>query len=301
MQTPAPQAPEDQLRHPWKALIAGIALYAILVMVWYYLEWMIESLPHGNAWYNIASPYSNVPSRGFMRLLSVVGGLFTFGLATWIWLMFKGESSDLMPKKHIGVKGLALASLIYIVALPFLSPLIFHPDFFSMLEPFRESIESSTRNYNAGLKPFFEDRGIFAFLANLVVVSLVPAIVEELFYRRFLARALQGIMGLHAAVWVSAIAFSYLHFEWEGFLQRILMGALFGYLYLYSGDLKASIVVHALNNLLYVLWMSFGWNPLSWVGPDLVFWLGIGSFLCTSALLFIFGRRFHHQEQDLET
>jgi len=57
----------------------------------------------------------------------------------------------------------------------------------------------------------------------------------------------------HAGVWVTAIIFSAIHLQFYGFLPRVFLGALFGYLYLYSGSLIYPILAHILNNSITVI------------------------------------------------
>ena len=47
---------------------------------------------------------------------------------------------------------------------------------------------------------------------------------------------------LHLSVWISAALFSAIHMQFFGFVPRMLLGALFGYLVAYSGSLWPAIV-----------------------------------------------------------
>jgi hypothetical protein len=58
----------------------------------------------------------------------------------------------------------------------------------------------------------------------------------------------EGGMNHHAAIWISAILFSAIHVQFFGFVPRMLLGALFGYLYYWSGDLRVPIFAHFVNN-----------------------------------------------------
>src|SRR5690606_23812249 len=57
----------------------------------------------------------------------------------------------------------------------------------------------------------------------------------------------------HAGIWIAAIIFSAIHFQFYGFMPRLMLGALFGYLYYYSGSLIYPIVAHIFNNALTVV------------------------------------------------
>lgn len=91
-------------------------------------------------------------------------------------------------------------------------------------------------------------------LAGLLVIAVIPAIGEELVFRGVLQRQLHRWSGsAHVAVWVAAIIFSAIHVQFFGFVPRVLLGALFGYLYLWSGNIWVPIVAHFFNNGFTVL------------------------------------------------
>jgi hypothetical protein len=54
----------------------------------------------------------------------------------------------------------------------------------------------------------------------------------------------------HWGIWITAIIFSAIHVQFYGFLPRVFLGALFGYMYHYSGYLLYPIIAHILNNAL---------------------------------------------------
>jgi hypothetical protein len=52
----------------------------------------------------------------------------------------------------------------------------------------------------------------------------------------------------HWAVWITAAIFSFIHFQFYGFVPRFLLGALLGYLFVWSGSLLITIIGHAFYN-----------------------------------------------------
>jgi membrane protease YdiL (CAAX protease family) len=56
------------------------------------------------------------------------------------------------------------------------------------------------------------------------------------------------IKNYHVAIWVTAILFSALHMQFYGFLPRMLLGAMFGYVFYWSGSLWLPILGHFINN-----------------------------------------------------
>lgn len=103
----------------------------------------------------------------------------------------------------------------------------------------------------------FESIG--GLLIGLMVIAVIPAVGEELLFRGVGQWKLYTLLGNpHAAIWAAALLFSAIHFQFYGFFPRLLLGALFGYLYYWSGNLWYAIVAHFVNNafLLIMLYLS---------------------------------------------
>ena len=94
-------------------------------------------------------------------------------------------------------------------------------------------------------------------LLNLLVIALIPAIGEELTFRGVLQQGLMRKMNPHVAIFITAAIFSFIHFQFYGFLPRMFLGVLLGYMFYITGSLWTSILMHFLNNgtavLLYYL------------------------------------------------
>lgn len=95
---------------------------------------------------------------------------------------------------------------------------------------------------------------IFAF----IVIALIPAFCEEFVFRGVLqTKFWQLFKNPHIAIWLSAFIFSAIHFQFFGFLPRVVLGALFGYLFYFSGNLWLAIIAHLFNNTLTLI-MVYG-------------------------------------------
>ncbi|GIV25923.1 MAG: hypothetical protein KatS3mg026_1615 [Bacteroidia bacterium] len=82
----------------------------------------------------------------------------------------------------------------------------------------------------------------------VVCLAAAPGLAEELFFRGALQTQLSRLMNRHAAVWVTAVLFSLVHFQVYGLLPRALLGVVMGYLTLGSGRLWPAVWAHFLNN-----------------------------------------------------
>ena len=104
---------------------------------------------------------------------------------------------------------------------------------------------------------------------NLLVLALIPAIGEELTFRGVLQQALtKGMKNAHVAIILSAAIFSFIHFQFYGFLPRMFLGLLLGYMFYYSGSLWTSILMHFANNATAVVLFYLDYQGITNVEVD---------------------------------
>lgn len=120
------------------------------------------------------------------------------------------------------------------------------PDFLSAFEKFARQSEDELMAMTKFLTDF-QNTG--EFLMGLLVIGILAGIGEEVLFRGVLQPKLQFYTGNpHVGIWLTAFIFSAIHLQYYGFLPRMFLGAVFGYLYHYSGSLTYPIVAHILNN-----------------------------------------------------
>ena len=120
-----------------------------------------------------------------------------------------------------------------------------------LFKPLEEIIEAMTAFLASG-------KGVKRVVILLSVAGL-PAIFEELSFRGVLQPLLIRATG--SAFWgiaLTAIVFSAIHFQFYGFLPRVLLGALFGWLAHRTGSLIPGMAAHFANNALaaVTLWVT---------------------------------------------
>ena len=95
-------------------------------------------------------------------------------------------------------------------------------------------------------------------LLQVFVMALVPAVCEELFFRGALQPTLQAVFrNSHVGILFTAIVFSLAHGDMYGFLPRLLLGLLLGYLYWGTGSLVVNVCAHFVNNMVVVVACHF--------------------------------------------
>ena len=118
-------------------------------------------------------------------------------------------------------------------------------NFGAFLESFLKMLEDAAGDLTQRM---LEVDSIGGLLGNLLVIALIPAIGEELTFRGVVQQALTRKCNPHVAIWLSAFIFSFIHFQFYGFLPRMFLGLILGYMFYYSGSLWTSILMHFINN-----------------------------------------------------
>jgi membrane protease YdiL (CAAX protease family) len=96
-------------------------------------------------------------------------------------------------------------------------------------------------------------------MMSVFVICVLPAIMEELFFRQMTLGVFRKVMNTHAAVWVTAAMFGCIHVgQILGIPYLILAGAIFGYARVYGG-LPLAMLMHFLHNLVVVAYDA--WRP----------------------------------------
>ena len=128
-----------------------------------------------------------------------------------------------------------------------------------------------------------------ALLFNIFIMAVIPGLGEEFFFRGTLQRIISDAKGAVWAIWVTAFIFSAVHMQFYGFIPRLLLGAFFGYLLVWSGNIWLPIVAHFVYNAITVVFHYLSNNGCLVIDIDIIgtgntWWQG---FVC--GLIFVFG------------
>jgi membrane protease YdiL (CAAX protease family) len=218
------------------------------------------------AFYSAGEPVfydlSNTTLLLSLKLMQLVSVLIVFALPAFLFAQFFTNEKASFLKLNFRVKPitLLLSGLLFIVALPLINGLailnevIPLPEFLSSMEAWMKTAEENAKVLT---EAFLQMNGIGDLLINMLVVAFAAAFTEELFFRGALQTTLQKVTkNKHLAIWIAAILFSAMHGQFFGFIPRAVLGAVLGYLYLWSGSLWVPIFGHFINNGFAVL-MSY--------------------------------------------
>jgi len=217
----------------------GIAFLAMFVMAFI-----------GGALPKTASPTA-------AKLLQMTDTIVIFGLPA---LIYARVTNPRRPGSQLGLRPAVrpsfyfLAVLLLLLAFPFeiwlgiLNRLIPLPAWAIRAE---EAAEQQ-------LKTLLTAKNGFELLFDLVVVAVIPGIFEEMFFRGVVQRLLiQMTNKPWLGICITAAIFSFMHFEFLGFLPRFFLGVLLGAAYWYSSSLWTAILAHALFNGIQVVLLNY--------------------------------------------
>lgn len=207
----------------------------------------------------------NLNALRIVQAFSLVG--FFFLPALLIPLLFgKNPLQYLQFRWNLNLKWVAISLGALIVALPvvglsmIVNEAITFPEFLSDLE---ERLREQHRQIEELTEKFVRMDYAYELLINILLIAVLPAVAEELYFRGFLQKFFQKWSGgAHLAIWLSALIFSLIHFQFFALLPRLLLGALFGYMLLYTGNIWYPILAHFFNNFL-VLMSTYLLEPLN--------------------------------------
>lgn len=186
----------------------------------------------------------------FLQALSQVGG---FIVAPLLYLRFiEKKSPSLFFRQSINWQAIGLTFLIVIsfilvnsVVIEWNSNITF-PEYFAPFERWAIQSEEKAKDITVFLTTF---ENFSQFLVALLVIAVIPAIGEELLFRGLMQNILvRWTSNVHVAIWVTGIIFSAIHFQFFGFVPRVFLGVLFGYMYYWSGNLLVPMFAHFINN-----------------------------------------------------
>ncbi len=189
-----------------------------------------------------------------------------FILPAWVaaLLIWGKPATSLRIHKAPKLMELLCAAVLLVVAMPMLNGLVewneaMHlPKALSGIEQWMREQEELAATTTESL---LQIGSLSQFLLVVLGIGVLTGMGEEFVFRGALQQILQGrSRQAHVAIWVSAFLFSAIHLQFFGFFPRLLLGALFGYLLVWSGNLWIPIFAHALNNSLVVCSIYWGEN-----------------------------------------
>jgi len=245
---------------PWLQLLLFGAVTLVSLMLGAGAGYLLPLITDGAANMDLAMQYLSAPEamqdqsmhpEGLVRILAMTQisaqiGLFVLPPLLYArWVYGKGFITILGLSRLPGSFTVLLIVPLIGLVLPFVAWM--HE--FNMGVPLTPAMELAETRAEMFVTLFLGDPSWSRFILNMIMIAIIPAVGEELFFRGIIQKYLtKGVRNVHVAVFMTAFLFSLLHFQFHGFLPRMFLGLLFGYLLVWSGNLWVPILAHLVNN-----------------------------------------------------
>ena len=177
----------------------------------------------------------NLNETDIMLIMQIIVSLVSLGVSYAVVNSYAEKGK--LESENVSFKSkakLVLIALFFIFSLQFLLSYLLYPTIgldYNLTDMF--SIDSTSP--------------ILSKIILVVALAIVPAIFEELFFRKALINFALPY-GKVFALLSSAFLFGLLHMNLSQGLFAFLVGLILGIIYLYTKDIKVSIVIHFINN-----------------------------------------------------
>ncbi|MBV9960702.1 MAG: CPBP family intramembrane metalloprotease [Parafilimonas sp.] len=161
-----------------------------------------------------------------------------------------GFNAAISGKQVFVIIGIVLVCIILSGALSMLNQII----------PLSKSLEAyfktKEQEYDKVVTGMAQMKTTSQYILSLIVIALMPAIFEEMLFRG----ALQPVMisltkNVFIGIFLTGILFSAMHGSYYGFLPRLALGVIIGYIYYTSKNLWLSVCAHFLYNAIGITQM----------------------------------------------
>ncbi|HCC51847.1 MAG TPA: CPBP family intramembrane metalloprotease domain-containing protein [Porphyromonadaceae bacterium] len=171
-------------------------------------------------------------------------------------LCSKKPGEFLQIRKVSDVRLFVLTGLMILLISPtiditsYLNSKIHLPEFMSPLEKWMQETEDTLTGITEDL---LSKRGVIPFITNITVIAVMAGFSEEFLFRgAFLTIVRKKISNPHIAIWTVAIIFSAIHFQFNGFIPRTILGAVLGYFLYWSKNIWIPVFAHFFHNAVAV-------------------------------------------------
>lgn len=251
----------------------------------------------------VAEPNEYQREMLFVKLFQIIASVGTFIVPA---ILFP-KAINKLPIYFLRIKekttGYSIVTAIFlmVISMPAVSFIyeinksIVFPQNLAWLELQLRQMEENAQNITSA---FINTTSVAQLFLNAVVVAIVPAIAEELFFRGCLQNFVRLVFqNIHISVWFTAIIFSGFHAQFFGFIPRVMLGVMLGYIFVYSGSIWVAAIAHFFNNFFallsaYLFKLNPQWQFLS---EDFAFpaWMAVVSLvLIVVTVFFMLQQRF---------
>jgi uncharacterized protein len=246
--------PFPQLMFSLFVMVSSILVFMILGMIA-----AIPFFDFSELMTSLSAAGSTPQSINFLKYFQTIQSIGLFVVPPFILAsLFNGNIGDYLKiNRSSKYSNYLLASATLLLIIPFINFLgaingqMKLPEAFSGIENWMRNMEDTAGTM---VEQFMKVTSFSGFLFNVFMIAVLPALGEELMFRGVIQRIFSTwTKNHHWGIWISAFLFSAMHLQFYGFLPRMALGAMFGYLLVWTGSMWVPILAHFVNNLMGVI------------------------------------------------
>lgn len=214
---------------------------------------LIAGLCFGTAISVVFTKFLKCNTLDLLRLSQISSQIFTFTLPPILYAIFVKKN----PLKSLGFNKVSIKWLLIGLVLIFaITPLnsvfaewnanIKLPESMREIELLMQEMQAAATSI---IEQFVNVDSISGLILNLFMIAGLAALGEELLFRSVIQNSLINICkNAHIGIILASMIFSFIHFEFYGFVPRFVLGLILGYMYYYSRSIWVPMAMHFVNN-----------------------------------------------------
>lgn len=236
--------------------------------IFIFLFLMVFGFVFGTALSAVGSVFfgDTMSELGKLRFAQISGQISGFLIPPLFYAALVKEK----PLDSLGFKKMPVWALLGIVAmftvLPFNSLLTEWNEGFTLPESMagiEELLRTTEELAERVMTQLVSVDTIGGLIINILMIGALAAVSEELLFRSVIQPfSIKVCKNAFAGIAVTAVLFSAVHFEFYGFIPRIVLGFMLGYMYHVSGSIWTSMLMHFVNNATIVVLYYLSFNDI---------------------------------------
>lgn len=208
---------------------------------------------------NLAQAMLLPENISFSRLLQVFTSFLMMGVPALVLSKITGGDAikDIGFNDQINIKQVGIVVLMVVTGF-FLSGALSELNrMIPLSAKATELFERFEDRYNQTVMAIGNMKTVSDFIVSLIVMALVPSIFEEMLFRGSLQQVMVSLTrNPVTGILLTSLLFSAIHISFYGFLPRLFLGLVLGYIFYESKNLWLSVIAHFINNA-YTLVVMF--------------------------------------------
>ena len=203
----------------------------------------------------IGDALKDTNDANLLRMLQFVSTLFIMAIPATLF----GFIMNRKPLQYIGFnsaisgKQVFLVIIILVMALLVSGSLSLVNEMIPVSKTAEAYFKSLEETYNKQMLGIANMKTPQDYIFSLFIIALLPGIFEEMLFRGALQPVLINLTKkAFTGILLTSIFFSAIHFSYYGFLPRLALGLIIGYVFYYSKNLWLASAMHFLYNAIGV-------------------------------------------------